>query len=242
MRRCFIKRESLRAAGVHYGAGTECGQPERCTLPCGRLCDAAERPGDRRALAHAGRQKGSAHGTGGGARQQCRVQSRQRYRLLCVLCCTHAQVAGMPAAVAAAGGDGGINDICWDDMEPAEKRLNTVAFANTASTSYMRVRWVQGPRPPAAACAPAPSQVACSPRLLTFDANLLTPQMRPAEPAQRQRAAEAVLPHADAHGAAAAVGRDGAPGRQRQQRGPGLLLTGQPGNRRAARAGASCVR
>eukprot|EP00198_Chlamydomonas_reinhardtii_P008734 XP_001698071.1 predicted protein [Chlamydomonas reinhardtii] len=50
------------------------------------------------------------------------------------------QVAGMPAAVAAAGGDGGINDICWDDMEPAEKRLNTVAFANTASTSYMRVR------------------------------------------------------------------------------------------------------
>ncbi len=43
----------------------------------------------------------------------------------------------------ALGTDGGINDICWDDLEPPEKRLNTVAFAHTTVASYMRIRHVR---------------------------------------------------------------------------------------------------
>ncbi|KXZ45841.1 hypothetical protein GPECTOR_50g635 [Gonium pectorale] len=43
------------------------------------------------------------------------------------------QITGPPSA------DGGINDICWDDIEPTEKRLNTVAYAAPAA-SYMQIR------------------------------------------------------------------------------------------------------
>ncbi|GFR42334.1 hypothetical protein Agub_g3242 [Astrephomene gubernaculifera] len=49
------------------------------------------------------------------------------------------QIMGTPP-LAATGSDGGINDICWDDMEPTEKRLNTVAFANATASSHMRIR------------------------------------------------------------------------------------------------------
>lgn len=44
------------------------------------------------------------------------------------------------AAGTANGVEGCINDICWDDLEPPEKRLNTVAYAKEMPTCYMRVR------------------------------------------------------------------------------------------------------
>ncbi|GIL85489.1 hypothetical protein Vretimale_13414 [Volvox reticuliferus] len=44
------------------------------------------------------------------------------------------------ASTAAAGVEGCINDICWDDLEPPEKRLNTVAYAKSSAACYMRVR------------------------------------------------------------------------------------------------------
>ncbi|EFJ52891.1 hypothetical protein VOLCADRAFT_102849 [Volvox carteri f. nagariensis] len=48
------------------------------------------------------------------------------------------QMATSPAA--GSGIEGCINDICWDDLEPPEKRLNTITYAKATATCYMRVR------------------------------------------------------------------------------------------------------